>query len=365
MKQFSLTHKFFNSFADDKLSFSYMGALSNHMVVSSINLIEQNLAKDNSFKKLRHKLSFLMIESFQNIIRYGDEPVNKDLNYRKEMFIVRNIGGTFYIGSCNLIENQKVDFVNNKLKEVNLLNSNDLDILYRKILTNNRFTQAGGAGLGFIEMARKTHQKLQFDFVKINEEYSYFYLLISVNSELKDDEELFAMDVNWFKEFHDMACDENIIVMHKGNFSPVVIDPVINMVESNIKSKAINVQKLTFHIILEALQNLSLHSMGSNDEKEAIFIIRKKNKHHFISTGNFIKKSKVEFLKKQLEDIKTMTLIELKRLYEETIHKKSIGKKGKIGLGLIEIAVESNNKLDYQFHQIDGKVSFYTFDVEV
>ncbi len=365
MKNFSLTHKFFNSFIDDKLSFSYMGALSNHMVVSSINLIEQNLAKDNSFKKLRHKLSFLMIESFQNIIRYGDEPSNKELKYRKEMFIVRNIGGTFYIGSCNLIENQKVDFVNNKLKEVNKLDSSDLDLLYRKILTNNSFTEAGGAGLGFIEMARKTRQKLQFDFVKIDDDYSYFYLLIRVNSESKGDEELFMMDIDWFKEFHDIACQENLIVMHKGNFSPIVIDPVIMMVENNIKSKAINVQKLTFHIILEALQNLSLHSMGSIDEKEAIFIIRKKNAHHVISTGNFIKKSKVEFLKKQLDNIEIMPMIDLKRLHEETIHKKSIGKKGKIGLGLIEIAIESNNKSHYHFYQVNDKVSFYTFDVEI
>jgi len=124
MEQFSLPHKYFNSFKDDKLSFSYMGALSNQMVVSSINLIEQNLAKDSSFKKLRHKLSFLMIESFQNIIRYGDEPVNKDIKYRKEMFLVRNIGGTFYIGSCNLIENSKEQNFQNQLYETRLLIKN-------------------------------------------------------------------------------------------------------------------------------------------------------------------------------------------------------------------------------------------------
>jgi len=365
MEELSLTHKYFNSFCEDKLSFAYMGALSNHMVVSSINLIEQNLANDSSFKKLRHKLSFLMIESFQNILRYGDEPINKDFKYRKEMFITRNIGGTFYIGSCNLIENHKVDFVNNKLKEVNLLNSGDLDLLYRKILTNNRFTEAGGAGLGFIEMARKTRQKLQFDFEAIDNDYSYFYLLIKVNSESKKDEDTFAMDTNWFKEFHAKACKENLIVLHKGNFSPIVIDPVITMVENNIKSKAVNVQKLTFHIILEALQNLSLHSLGNDEEKEAIFIICKNESNHFISTGNFIKKSKVEFLRKQLDGIKLIPRKELKRLFEETIHKKNMGQKAKIGLGLIEIAIESNNKLNYHFYPIDKKVSFYTFDVEI
>ncbi|MFN8256719.1 MAG: SiaB family protein kinase [Bacteroidales bacterium] len=364
MEQYPLTYKFFETFNEDKLSFAYMGALSNQMVVSSINLIENNLAKDNSFRKLRHKLSFLMIESFQNIIRYGDEPT-KDLKYRKEMFIVRNIGGTFYIGSCNLIENQKIDFVNSKLREVNELDSSDLDSLYRKILTNNRFTDAGGAGLGFIEMARKTRQKLQYSFEKIDDDYSYFYLLIRVNSELKNSVETFEMNINWFLEFHHLACAENLIVMHKGNFSPIVIDPVINMVENNIKTKAINVQKLTFHIIIEALQNLSLHSLGSEEEKEAIFIIRKKNNHYNLSTGNFIKKTKVGYLLKQLDGIKKMPKIDLKRLYEETVHKKSVNKKSRPGLGLMEIALESNNKYDYHFQPLDKKVSFYTFDVEI
>jgi hypothetical protein len=365
MNKNPLTYKFFNSFKDDKLSFAYMGALSNQMVVSSINLIENNLVKDSSFKKLRHKLSFLMIESFQNIIRYGDEPANKDIKYRREMFITRNIGGTFYIGSCNLIESQKIEYVNSKLKEVNELDANDLDQLYRKILTNNRFTNAGGAGLGFIEMARKTRQKLIFDFVKFDDDYSYFYLLIKVNSDSKNEEDLFEIDIKWFIEFHDMACIENLIVMHKGNFSPIVIDPVINMVENNIKSKAINIQKLAFHIIIEALQNLSIHSLGSDDEKEAIFIIRKRNNHHFISTGNFIEKSKIAYLTKQLSDIKEISKIDLKRLYEETIHKKNLGEKVKIGLGLIEIALESNNKFEYHFQEIDNSLSFYTFDVEV
>lgn len=342
-----------------------MGALSNHMVVSSINLIERNLTKDSGFKKLRRKLSFLMIESFQNIIRYGDEPANKELRYRKELFVVRNIGGTFYIGSSNLIENKKIDFVNAKLHEVNKLDASDLNQLYRKILTNNEFTKAGGAGLGFIEMARKTQQKLQFDFVKLDEEYSYFYLLIKVKCESAEPDDDLKMDIEWFKNFHTLACDEDIVMMHKGNFSPIVLDPVIDMVENNIKSKAINVQKLAFHVVLESLQNLSNHSLEFNDEKEAIFLISKKNKKHIISTGNFIKTSKIKLLKEQLDQIKNSSMIELKRNFEEASNKKNPDEKQKTGLGLLQIAIESNNKLAYNFIKINEKVSFYTFNVLV
>jgi len=367
MEDSSLTYNYFNTFKDDKLFFAYMGALSNHMVISSINLIEKNITKDNDFRKLRHKLSFLMIESFQNIIRYGDEPTNKQFIYRKEMFVVRNIGGTFYIGSVNLIENKKIKFVKGKLQEVNKLDGEELNQLYRKILTNNQFTQAGGAGLGFIEMARKTSQKLHFDFEKIDETYSYFYLLIKVKCKTAEVKDKIKgnIDIGWLKEFHNNAYSKNLIVMHKGNFSPVVIDPVISMVESNIQSKAVDVQKLTFHIILEALQNLSLHSLEKNDEKEAIFIIRQQGKKHFISTGNHLKPSKVSSLKSQLDEIKKMSKSKLKKRYDENTQKKDIDDNGLMGLGLMEIAIESKNKFEYEFIPESKDVAFYIFNVEV
>jgi len=365
MDNSSLTHGFFNSFKDDKLSFAYMGFLSNQLVVSAINLIEQHLYEDQNFKRLRRKLSFLMIESFQNIIRYGDEPLNKDLIYRKEMFLVRNIGNTFYIGSTNLIENTKIQYVKSKLDEVNELDGDDLHSLYRKILTNNKFTEAGGAGLGFIEMARKTNQKLVFDFEKIDDANSYFNLLLKVKSENEPSSPEGDININWFKNFHTLMCEKDLILMHKGNFSPVVVDPVIFIVENNIRAKGINVQKITFNVILEALQNLSQHSLSKHDEKEAIFIIGKKSKKHFISTGNFIKNTKVSILETQLKQILLLPESDLKSLHDEIIHQKKTDMSHKIGLGLIEIALECNKMFSYHFLKINNKISFYTFDVLV
>jgi hypothetical protein len=342
-----------------------MGFLSNPLVISAIGLIEQYLETDHSVKKVRHKLSFLMIESFQNILRYGDEPINKDVNYKKEMFMVRNIGGIFYIGSVNIIENKKINYVKSKLNEVNDLDEDDLHLLYKKILTNNQFTDAGGAGLGFIEMARKTNQKLQYDFVKINEEYSYFYLLIRVKIDHDSVENLMLMDIRWVMDLHSLMCDKDIILIHKGNFSPEVIEPVIFIVENNVFSEAVDVQKLTMNVILEALQNLSHHSLEKNDEKEAIFIIGKKDDKQFISTGNFIKKNKAKQLKNQLDHLLSLSIQELELLHEENLKKRKTVNGKAIGIGLIEIAKESKKMFSYEFTEIDDKISFYTFHVLV
>ena len=366
MADTSLTYSTFKTFSEDKFSFVYQGFFTNNIVITAIDLIENNLQQHKGFRKLRHKLSFLMIESFQNITRYGDEPENRDSSYRKELFLVRNIENHFYIASANLIENSKVKYVSNKLTEVNNLEHSELNKLYQEVLTNNHFTDAGGAGLGFIEMVRKTKQKLEFDFVKIDENYSYFYLLIKIKNNKEEKENTSYLDIDWIKDYHIKASDNNIIATHKGNFSPIVIDPVLNMVEKNIKNKAVNIQKLAFHLIHEALQNVSLHSLELNDEKEAIFMIIKSKNGFKISTGNYLKNSKAQILKKQLALLKGMNKQQLKILYDETIHAKTSNKENlKIGLGLIDIAIESNSQFDYKFIEITENVSFYSFKVEV
>ncbi len=365
MKSISFTYDVFKIFEQDKFSFVYQGYFANNIVMSAVELIGVSIKKHSSLSKIRHKLSYLMIESFQNITRYADEPKNKKESYLDELFMVRNIKQHFYIVSANIIHNSRIDYVKSKLVEVNTLDHKGLNSLYQEVLTNNQFTEAGGAGLGFIEMVRKTKEKLDYDFVKINDEYSYFYLLIKIKSEKGKEDSNQYVTVDWVKNFHAKACENKLVSVHKGNFSPVVIDPVLNMVEKNIKRKSINIQKLAFHLIIESLQNVSHHSLEMNNKREAIFMICKKDQKYHISTGNFMIGEKAAQLQTQLNKIKSLNKNQLKRLYDELIHKRNTPGENKTGLGLVEIAIESNNRFYFDFIDIEGDIVFYIFAVEV
>jgi len=363
MDKLSITYSTFDTFKEDNLLFSYMGFLSNTMVINSIDLIERNIVKNKELKKIKRKLSFLMIESFQNIIRYGDS--TNDFEYMKEMFLVRNIKNHFYIVSVNLIENKKIKYVKTKLDEVNKLNVKELNELYRKILTNNEFTDAGGAGLGFIEMARKTRQNLDFEFVKANNQYSYFYLIIKVkDSDIKEKSN--HIDLKWAKDFHKSATKNELIVLHKGKFSSKVINPVTNMVEGNISNKKLNIHNLALNLTLEIFKTANSNPLSISKESNSIFIISKnktKNKNT-VSIGNYIDKKDVIILKQNLELLKSMKKSEQKKLYEK-ISNNPHQNKNKIALSLVNIAIECNNKFEYSFYKISEKLSFYSFNVNI
>ena len=50
------------------------------------------------------------------------------------------------------------------------------------MLNDSELSAKGGAGLGLIEMAKKTGNRLDFDFIRLDEKYSYFVLSKTVDS---------------------------------------------------------------------------------------------------------------------------------------------------------------------------------------
>jgi predicted O-methyltransferase YrrM len=72
--------------------------------------------------------------------------------------------------------------VKDRIDQVNSLNAEELKALYKQARLNSRISEVGGAGLGFIDVARKTENKLEFAFFDIDSEnYKYFTLKTQIN----------------------------------------------------------------------------------------------------------------------------------------------------------------------------------------
>ena len=56
-----------------------------------------------------------------------------------------------------------------------------LNELYKKQIKEGHLHEKGGAGLGFIDIKRKTGNNLTYDFMEIDEGYSFFILSSSIS----------------------------------------------------------------------------------------------------------------------------------------------------------------------------------------
>lgn len=128
------------------------------------------------------KVLLVMIESLENIMKYGEYPLNIDENHAFiPLFSVTKEGERYFITSSNTIEICNVSSLEEKLIYLNTLTQQGIKEYYKETITNGQFSQQGGAGLGLIEMAKISGNKIEYHFQPVNEKYTLFNLKITVD----------------------------------------------------------------------------------------------------------------------------------------------------------------------------------------
>jgi hypothetical protein len=359
-------YELFSNLIKDNLGFIYLGSFNDEITERIIDISETNLASKHEEAKISNKVSFLLAECFQNVIRHGDT-LQKSAPEAAGIFIVRNIGKSFFISSANLVENKDIESLKSKLEEINKLSPEELKKLYINVLANQEFSSKGGAGLGLIEMARKSGHKLDFEFEYYSDIYSYFYLQIKFKNPEGAQRAIERLDVKMAKEFHHLMCLDNIFIIHKGDFSHNSTIPILHMIEDNLHISYENnsFKKRTFHALVEILQNVSKHAVENDGIRVGIFLVGKKDGKFMIYTGNYIQNNQVEPLSKHLDNLNILNKDELLQLYKYTLHLGTTTTRGGAGLGLIDVARDSSEKLQYKFSKIDDNLSFFALQATI
>lgn len=364
------TFDFFNTLEKDNLSFLYQGNFSDELTDKIIAVSEINLEKAAEISNMKGKISFLLAECFQNIVRHGDAlDNNSSFSAKSGVFITRNIGNIYYITSANNISNSNIKSLQEKLEAINELDKDGLKALYLELLNNSGFSEKGGAGIGLIEMARRSGQKLEYDFKSIDDKFSFFYLQIKLSGKSNpgSGEEIQNQIISVAKKIHEDMSLKNVLMVYKGEFSQNTVLPILKIIERNLMVNPfehISTKRTLYHFLTEMLQNISKHSEPVNNRKEGIFLVGKDKKNYFICTGNYILNQHVEKLKEQIENLNNTDKIELNKLYIKKLREGKLTDDGCAGLGLIDIARESSDKLQYYFSKVDANLSFFTLYVK-
>jgi len=357
-------YSYYKKLYTDNLSFIYLGVFDDTFTDKLIGLSEYNIDSIDQVSKVKKKVSFLMAENFQNIIRHGEDTT------KKASFLTRNIGKIFYITSGNLIDNKQVAALKLKLNKINSLDKDELKALYLDILSNEEFSNKGGAGLGLIEMARKSGQKLEFEFEKVNDKFSLFYLQIKLqgkdSGEQVEQQKHVPLNIN--KEFSSEMSLKNVFFIFKGALSQDTIMPLLAVIEENLADqlKYLKVVQKVYLTLAEILQNISKHSQKTNGFKDGLFVIGREGEQCNIGAGNCIENDKVDYLKTQLKYINNLNKQALNELYKKKLKEGKYSSKSGAELGLIDIARKSSDgKILYNFKSIDEKTSFYSLNVVI
>lgn len=172
----------------------------------------------------------------------------------------------------------------------------------------------------------------------------------------------------------------NIMLSFKGEVTSELLTSILQIMENKLDDVEQNrkVRKKVYNILVECLQNLyhhiediekgevvALEGRELEEMRSAIFMIGKEPDGYSIITGNFILKEDQEKLQQRLDSINAMSSDELKKHYKAVLNNGELSEKGGGGLGMIDIARKSGQKLDYQFTPLDNQNSFFSLNVKV
>jgi predicted nucleic acid-binding Zn-ribbon protein len=120
--------------------------------------------------------------------------------------------------------------------------------------------------------------------------------------------------------------------------------------------------KRIFSILIEALQNIRLHSLKNvvHDQLAGV-IVAQKGTQYEINIINLADENSKLILQNRIEATNMMSVNELKRSYLETMTDGVISDKGGAGLGIITIAMKSKQKIEFDFHRIAP--GLYIFEI--
>lgn len=167
--------------ASGSLIIAYDGVLNTETISKLETEIESKIIELNVPKAALKKIFFICVESLQNMLIHG----HRDLSgSQHNYFLVYKKGTQIIIATANLISNNAIEKVNGDLNTINsFADPADLKAYYINHLEKNELSEKGGAGLGFITIAMKSGNKLNYKFDKISDLHSLFKIEAAVNIE--------------------------------------------------------------------------------------------------------------------------------------------------------------------------------------
>jgi len=370
----NLFDKAFNLFSrvqQQDFEYVYRGFFTHNITKKILSLADLNIQKSVPFSTIQKRIYYIMVEGLQNISRHQDELSEGNDKY-PGIFAIQKQKNRYYVTTGNLVLNARIPDLKQKINKINSLDKEELKKFHKDILKSGVISDKGGAGLGLIEMARKSGNKLVSSFELINEEYSYFYLQTQVPTNKKEEEDSEIEELKLrkslisIKKLHLSLIIENIIVYFNGFFNQENLLSLLAIIKGRLNISITTIR--LSNVMVEMLQNIIKH--GKIDEEMSgvpgIFFIQQMENDDFkLTSGNYINAETSDEVKEKIDYVNSLSKEELEEYYDKILLDIDNISSKKSGLGLPDLRIKSGEKLVYNFHKLEDNLYFYILQTTV
>jgi coenzyme F420-reducing hydrogenase delta subunit len=369
-KDHAYIYPLFMDMIRNKINYGYRGAFTNEVSDGLILFASGLFDQSDISKKLKKRVVYIMVECVQNVTRHQEMPdeVKKSVD---GIFLIQSDGELINITQGNMIQNDKIEPLSMKLDHINKLSPEELKEVYTTTLSESDLSEKGGAGLGLIDIARKSGNKILYKFSRCDDQYSLFFMDTLICDPClpgtTKSGTFYGLDIT--EKLMSVLTDNNINLIYCSQFSGRYAFDLLSIID-NLRfdtDKSLLARKRLFSVLVEMLQNI-FHHAAENKEvkgKTGILLMGAEGNESKIITGNLIRKEDLQTLLDHLNYLNNLDKDGLVKYFIEKLTSDDFSEPTKNGLGLVEMLMKSGNPLQYHCIPVNQDYSFISIQVTI
>ncbi|MGO8692141.1 MAG: SiaB family protein kinase [Rectinemataceae bacterium] len=167
--------------SDSGVLMSFNGAFTHSIIEEMGNAIKRYLEGENIGKGAVMDVFAVYVEQTQNVTSYIARRTLDGGGYGAAIMVIVSDGGYYAVRSGNAILKKDVAELRDRLEEINSLDKDGLKRLYKQRIRQERLPESPGAGVGLIDIARRSNGKLEYSFAPLDADHDFFSLGARVN----------------------------------------------------------------------------------------------------------------------------------------------------------------------------------------
>lgn len=178
-------YNLYNNIKKEKIIFCYSGPISQSTIEGIGSTLRLDLELEETDMNSSQKMFSVFIEQMQNVLNYSEDKIVNDKDLEKELrigiLVIGQEEDNFYVYCGNKIYNDDIEKIQSRIDEISGLTKEELKEVYKKRRRSEVEDSGKGAGLGLIEMARKSGQPIEYSFKNFDEKFSFFSIKVLIS----------------------------------------------------------------------------------------------------------------------------------------------------------------------------------------
>ena len=181
--------EYYKKMCERNIVLDFQGAISQDLVVGMAELLKNKSSQEFGRTNIVKKLFSIFIEMAQNIAIYSAERVyldNRHGDVGAGIIVVTEENNNYTITSGNLVKNKSISKIIEHCQRINRMEKVELRQFYKAQIKSSRVRGKKGAGVGLIDIARKSGNSIRYGVTQVDDINSFLVLSVKIHKDQED-----------------------------------------------------------------------------------------------------------------------------------------------------------------------------------